>query len=151
MISALALIVTVQQGQTLSSIASGQGVSVVALESANPQITNANLIYAGESVNVPQGGSGSSTPISSPVVVATAPSGSFQSCVIQRESSGNPQASNGTHWGLYQFSPNLWELGGGNPADYGSAGAAEQTQVFDNIMANDINGGASNWAPYDGC
>jgi hypothetical protein len=81
-----------------------------------------------------------------------APAGSaFQTCVEFRESSDNPDASNGTHWGLFQFSPTLWALGGGNPAQYGSAPAGIQIQVFQHIMADDINGGASNWAPYDGC
>ena len=76
--------------------------------------------------------------------------GSFQACVIARESGGNPQVMNATgHYGLYQFSASTWAAYGGNPADFGNASAAEQTQVFDNAMATP--GGASNWAPYDGC
>ena len=74
--------------------------------------------------------------------------GSFQSCVIASESGGNSQVTNGSgHYGLYQFSASTWEYGG-DPADFGNATVAEQNQVFDNAMAA---GGASNWAPYDGC
>jgi LysM repeat protein len=75
--------------------------------------------------------------------------GSFQACVISRESGGNPQVTNGSgHYGLYQFSASTWAAYGGNAADFGNASVAEQNQVFANAMAA---GGQSNWAPYDGC
>lgn len=85
--------------------------------------------------------------------VAATPSysggGSFQQCVIARESGGNPSVMNSSgHYGLYQFSAATWAAYGGNPGDFGSASAAEQNQVFANAMAQ---GGESNWAPYDGC
>ena len=79
----------------------------------------------------------------------TAPGGSFGACVRARESGGNYQATNpGGYYGAYQFSASTWAAYGGNPADYGNASAAEQDQVFANALAQ---GGASNWAPYDGC
>ena len=75
--------------------------------------------------------------------------GSFQACVIARESGGNSQVMNGSgHYGLYQFSASTWAAYGGNPADFGNASVAEQNQVFANAIAA---GGQSNWAPYDGC
>lgn len=77
------------------------------------------------------------------------PSSGFEQCVISRESGGNPDATNASgHWGLFQFSASTWSAYGGNPADFGSASAGEQQQVFNHAMAA---GGASNWAPYDGC
>lgn len=45
--------VTVQPGDTLSKIAAQQGVSLDDLLSANPQITNPNLIFVGQQINVP--------------------------------------------------------------------------------------------------
>jgi LysM repeat protein len=76
-------------------------------------------------------------------------SGSFQACVIARESGGNSQVMNSSgHYGLYQFSSSTWAAYGGNPADFGNASVAEQNQVFSNAIAA---GGQSNWAPYDGC
>jgi LysM repeat protein len=76
-------------------------------------------------------------------------SGSFQSCVIARESGGNSQVMNSSgHYGLYQFSSGTWAAYGGNPASFGNASVAEQNQVFNNAIAA---GGQSNWAPYDGC
>lgn len=82
--------------------------------------------------------------------VSTRGMGSFQSCVISRESGGNPQVMNSTdHYGLYQFSAGTWATYGGNPADFGHASVAEQDRVFGNAMATP--GGAGNWSPYDGC
>ena len=76
-------------------------------------------------------------------------SGSFQSCVIARESGGNSQVTNGSgHYGLYQFSASTWAAYGGSPSSFGSASVAQQNQVFNNAIAA---GGQSNWAPYDGC
>ena len=73
----------------------------------------------------------------------------FQACVIAAESGGNSQAMNSSgHYGLYQFSSSTWAEYGGDPADFGNASVSQQNQVFDNAIAA---GGASNWAPYDGC
>lgn len=44
---------TVQIGDTLASIAIQNDVSLGALEAANPQIVNPNLIYVGEVINLP--------------------------------------------------------------------------------------------------
>lgn len=43
----------IRSGDTLSGIASRYHTSVSALMQANPQIKNANLIYAGQSLNIP--------------------------------------------------------------------------------------------------
>lgn len=58
---------TVQHGDTLSGIAQRFGISLAALEAANRQITNPNLIYPGESLVIPGGGAASSTGGSSSV------------------------------------------------------------------------------------
>jgi len=43
----------IQQGDTLSQIAQANNTSVDALMAANPQITDPNMIIAGESLNIP--------------------------------------------------------------------------------------------------
>ena len=76
-------------------------------------------------------------------------SGSFQSCVIARESGGDSQVLNSSgHYGLYQFSSSTWAAYGGSPSSFGNASVAEQNQVFNNAIAA---GGQSNWSAYDGC
>jgi murein DD-endopeptidase MepM/ murein hydrolase activator NlpD len=49
---------TVRSGDTLSGIAQRHGVSLSALIAANPQISNPNLIHAGQQINIPGGGNG---------------------------------------------------------------------------------------------
>ena len=51
---------TVQSGDTLSGIAAQNGISLQALENANPQIANPNFIYVGQLIHIP--GAGQSTP-----------------------------------------------------------------------------------------
>ena len=46
---------TVKSGDTLSKIASSHGVSLAALEKANPQIKNFNVISVGQKINLPGG------------------------------------------------------------------------------------------------
>ena len=162
------MIVTVVSGDTLSGIAAAHGADLGAVEAANPGISNPNVIYVGEQVIVPAGGSwtsstssetSSSTP-SSTDSGATAggssassggaspssiPSGGTQGCIAFRESTNGQASSN-----IYQFSQNLWSLAGmsGSP---GSASVAQQNQAYQNVVNGDINGGLSNWTPYDGC
>jgi spore coat assembly protein SafA len=52
----------IQPGDTMSGIAARYGVSLSALERANPQVKNPNLIYPGERLNIPGGGGDTFTP-----------------------------------------------------------------------------------------
>jgi hypothetical protein len=93
-----------------------------------------------------------SAPASGPATASgsySGASGSYQACVIARESGGNSQVMNSSgHYGLYQFSASTWQAYGGSAASFGNASVAEQNRVFNNAMAQ---GGQSNWSPYDGC
>jgi resuscitation-promoting factor RpfC len=75
--------------------------------------------------------------------------GSFQACVIQAESGGDPTAVNPTSGagGLYQFLPSTWQALGfsGLPEN---ASVAEQNAAFAKEYAES---GTSAWAAYDGC
>ena len=76
-------------------------------------------------------------------------SGSMQSCIISRESGGNPNIWNASgHWGLYQFSYDTWVAHGGSGGSFGNASVSEQNQIYYNTVAAD---GYSDWSPYDGC
>lgn len=46
---------TVRKGDSLSKIAKAQGVSLAALEKANPQVDNRDLIYPDQVLNIPRG------------------------------------------------------------------------------------------------
>src|SRR5580693_3794299 len=47
----------VQPGDTLSGIAASHSVSLAAVEAANPHIANFNLIFAGQTIELPTGSS----------------------------------------------------------------------------------------------
>src|SRR3984957_8681069 len=49
----------VQPGDTLSGIAASHSVSLAAVEAANPHISNFNLIFAGQTIELPSGSSAS--------------------------------------------------------------------------------------------
>jgi resuscitation-promoting factor RpfC len=87
-----------------------------------------------------------------PAAPAPAPAaapGSFQACVIARESGGNARAVNPATGagGLYQFLPSTWQSLGypGLPQD---APISVQNAAFQQAYAQS---GTSPWAPSDGC
>jgi hypothetical protein len=159
----------VRSGDTLAGIAGrkyGKDGCWPGIWAANSgKISNPDLIYVGQELTIPPAcstrGPAEVTAAVSHPAPAAAPraatedagysvNSSFQSCVIERESGGNPDIWNASgHWGLYQFSYSTWVAYGGAPAEFGYASAAEQTEVFDNAMATP--GGADNWSPYDHC
>jgi hypothetical protein len=77
-------------------------------------------------------------------------SSSFQECVIQRESGGNPRAQNpsSTASGLYGFLDSTWTSVTGLPGPARDYSVAEQNAGFERAYAQD---GTSPWGPYDGC
>jgi LysM repeat protein len=168
---------TVRPGDTLSAIAQrfyhDAGAWPVLYWANRNQVRWANLIEVGQVLTVPARSAGrtaaprqlspahaarptvieqsASSPAPARAVPAASYSGegSFQRCVIARESGGNSQVMNASgHYGLYQFSASTWAAYGGSPAEFGHATVAEQNRVFDTAMAEH---GEFNWAPYDGC
>lgn len=91
-------------------------------------------------------------PAAAPVQAAASYSGapgSFQACVISRESGGNPAAVNASSGagGLYQFLQSTWTALG-FPGSPQNAPVSEQNAAFAKAYAQS---GTSPWAPYDGC
>jgi len=76
---------TIQSGDTLSGIAARYGVSVQDLLAANPQISNPDLIYSGQSLAIPSGGgnAGGTGAVQEPSGVDTAAPGSQQDRINQ--------------------------------------------------------------------
>jgi LysM repeat protein len=156
----------VHGGDTLSGIAASHGVSLAAVEAANPHLSDPNLIYSGQRIEIPTGSSGSDgshVPRSYPAqdrdsqnrrVLRGAPAGfnysssslsdipgvpqSFAACVALRESTDleNP-AAHGNAYGIIPAS------------GYQVAGTslAHQKQVFTELYQQY---GGTPWAA-DGC
>lgn len=88
-------------------------------------------------------------PAQQPVAASSGAPGSFEACVIARESGGDPSAVNPSSGagGLYGFLPSTWQaLGHSGTAN--QASVAEQRQAFQQEYAQ---AGTAPWAPYDGC
>jgi murein DD-endopeptidase MepM/ murein hydrolase activator NlpD len=148
--------VVVQSGDTLSGIAAQYGTTYQAIAAASG-IANPNLIFAGQTVEVPSGGG--ATPVQSsytppqtpsstsytPAPVASSSGGlddvpgvpsSFAACVAFRESTDGELSSN-----VYGIIPASGYDG------YG-ASLAQQKQDFAALYKAD---GTQPWAPSDGC
>ncbi len=133
-------------GQMLQINCSDPGYTPPAPPPAPPVQHHVTVADAAVSNPVPQR---AQTPPSTPAQSYSGQNGTFQACVIARESGGNSQVMNASgHYGLYQFSYSTWTAHGGSGADFGHASVAEQNQVFANTVAQD---GHSDWSPYDGC
>lgn len=133
---------TVRAGDTLGSIAATSGTTVANLASIN-HIADPNLIFVGEILET----TGSQSPVAPapvPAQVATqavqtsayTPSGAF-ACIAHYESGGNPAEATGNgYYGMYQFSLSSWALAGGTGMPQ-NATAAEQTQIANNLLAQE--------------
>jgi Tfp pilus assembly protein FimV len=160
--------IVVRRGDSLSGIAARYRIVWPGLYEANRKVigSDPDLISPGQHLRIPSAAAAlrlatAYRPVIQPSAITepvteqassagpSAPSGSFQACVIARESGGNAQVMNATgHYGLYQFSYSTWVANGGSAADFGNASVAEQNQVFANAYAAS---GTAPWAPYDGC
>lgn len=172
--------VFVHPGDTLSGIASSNGVSLSSIERANPQLTNPDLIYAGQKINLP-GGSGSTVggspnhhrhhqpaavpPPSHAAGTGSASSGdladvpgvprAFAQCVAFRESGNNPQSVNAV--------PGFIGMGGGaygimdyiwQGADLNKSGQPYDAPLSEQKAAFSTlyaKYGSQPWTPSDGC
>jgi hypothetical protein len=158
------LAITIQPGDTMSGIAAAHNVSLSALEAANPQVTDPDLIYAGTRLNVPGGSYSSWTPsrpeAASPAPVkAAAVSGpssivpAWATCITFRESSNNPRAVNsipgyiGNGGGLFGDLTSTWNNYDGYAQPF-DAPVSVQIQFNDALSNNGAN--LQPWAA-DGC
>lgn len=128
---------TVERGETLSTIASDHGTTWQALDAANPQIGNPNLIYPGQRVTI-SGSTGASSPVE-----RSGPSGGVWARVAQCESGGNWSINTGNgYYGGLQFSLASWRAVGGTGYPH-HASPAEQIARAQRLL--EIQGWATAW------
>jgi LysM repeat protein len=167
---------TVVSGDTLSGISArfcGTAADYPSLAAASG-ISNPDVIQVGQSIRLAchhrysasdddtapaSSGSGAGEQAPQPPAPQTqAPPSTggmsaFESCVINAESGGNPQAYNPVSGagGLFQFLPSTWaSLGyaGAYPGGAQTAPVSVQEAAFNQLYAE---AGTAPWAPYDGC
>ena len=93
---------TIKSGDTLSGIAQKYGTNVSTLMSLNPYITNANLIYAGKTLNLP-GTQTTTQQTTQPVVQPTAPVKTTQQLAEEYANNQTTNTSNETNALLAQY------------------------------------------------
>ena len=100
MFAAAALVAyLVQPGDTLSGIAASHGASLAAVEAANPKLSDPNLIYTGQTVELPEGSSvspGSSTQQSTAATQSASQSSSSSSATSHQSPSSIASATTQT-------------------------------------------------------
>jgi len=92
----------------------------------------------------------STSTASSPTSYVAAPSSGLEACIIQHESGGNPQATNGQYGGIGQWSPSRWASDGGTKYASTPQGAtyAQQQQV---LAGEGTTGMSQQQGQFDGC
>ena len=139
-----------------SVIQAGERLVVPGSHKVKPWLTRAALAAIPAAVHAPvaapaapSASTGAATSAAPAQQASYSGSGGFQSCVIQRESGGDPSAVNASSGagGLYGFLPSTWQSLGhsGLPEN---ASVAEQNAAFAQEYAQ--SGGAA-WSAYDGC
>lgn len=182
MLSALAMVAyLVQPGDTLSGIAASHGVSLAAVETANPQIHNFDRIYQGQSLQIPSGdhttslapvqGAAQSAPAQSQNVTPAPASGSAPTQAPAQSSTATSGGGSGS--GTLDDVP-------GVPRSYAACVASRESGSLSDPAANgnaygiipasgyNVNGtslahqkqvfaelyakyGTAPWSPHDGC
>jgi resuscitation-promoting factor RpfC len=152
-----------RQVRNPSMIVAGQRLRVSNWHQVKPWLSRAALaaVPTPPPAPAPSAPAESAQPASTPAATSAAPApaqpsgsysgapGSYQSCVIQAESGGDPHAVNPSSGagGLYGFLPSTWQALGfsGLPQD---APVSVQNAAFAKQYAQS---GTSAWSPYDGC
>lgn len=148
-VSASADSVTVKSGDTLSAIAEANNTDADKLASVN-HISNKNLIFVGDvielgSVKAVTPKADTTVAQTTPAATATASATAVQpakatasvatsdalNTLIQRESGGNTNATNGQYYGLGQLSPQARAVYGGNSSDYNDQLNAMKAYITD--------------------
>jgi len=167
------IIYRLQLGEGFPTVAERYGVTIAAIDAANPWVANPNTLPVGYPVIVPpagwtpnQGETGrdqrGETPTGNPAPGSYAASGwvavpgmpdSLSMCVEERESSDNPRAVNsipgyiGQGGGLFGIMPYTWHDLGYSGEPY-NAPVSEQVTAASTLYRED---GMQPWAPSDGC
>jgi len=129
---------TVKSGDTLNKIASANDTSVDAIAKEN-NISDINFIVAGSTLKLSDSNTATAQTVSAPTTTQTASTAtpvtttvaqttSYNAtstdtsdalqALINRESSGNVNATNGQYYGIGQLSPQARAMYGGNSTDY---------------------------------
>ena len=157
MFAAAALVAyLVQPGDTLSGIAASHGASLAAVEAANPSLGNPNLIFAGQTVDIPGGSSaaqGSTATQSSTAQASTAQASSEQASTAQAsseqassEQASSEQASGSQGTASSYRSPSSIAGAATRSGSTGSSSSSSGSSGYSTSSLSDIPGVPSSFA-----
>jgi LysM repeat protein len=130
----------VQPGDTLSGIAASHGASLAAVEAANPKLSDPNMIYTGQTVDLPEGSSaahGSSTQQSAAATGSASQSTSAQSAASYRSPSSIASATTQTSsTGSSGYSSSSLSAIPGVPQSFAACVAYRESTDLQNPAAN---------------
>ena len=134
--------VSVQHGDSLSAIAQRNGVSLQSLLAANPQLVNPNVIYPGDTINVPGGMGGGNTGASATTAAASPSQGGSQPGGMSLSSGGLDliKSHEGLRTSAYQDPVGVWTIG------YGHTGTAKPGQKITEAQAEQLLRKDVGWA-----
>jgi len=134
LIAAVALVAyLVQPGDTLSGIAASHGTSLAAVQAANTKIANPDMIYAGQTVSLPEGSSAAQGPATSQSATTQ---GSSQSAASGTSSSTSSAATTSPSIGSSGSSSSSLSSIPGVPQSFAACVAYRESTNLQNPAAN---------------
>jgi murein DD-endopeptidase MepM/ murein hydrolase activator NlpD len=124
----------VRSGDTLSGIAASHGASLAAVEAANPQLSNFNVIYAGQTVKIPAGSSAAQASSATQSSTGTGSAASTVSASTVSASTVSSAGSSGSSAAGYSSS-SLSDIPG-VPASFAACVAYRESTDLQNPAAN---------------
>ncbi len=122
---------TVQSGDTLGAIAARNGTTVDALLQANPQVNDANLIFANDTLALP----GATGDVAAPVTGGTGDDA--QSLSLSQNGVDLIKSFEGLRLNSYQDSAGVWTIGYGHTAGVGPGQTITREQA-ESLLRQDV-------------
>ena len=122
---------TIKSGDTLSKIARDNNTTVADLQRANPSITNPNLIYAGNTINIPDA---VSTPPETTNTAPTTVSSPVQSTPKATEVDYSQYSYDPSSDAAYQQALSMLENVQNNVPTYAGTYDAKLDEIYDKII-----------------
>jgi LysM repeat protein len=133
LLSALALVAyLVQPGDTLSGVAAAHNASLAAVETANSQIPNFDLIFAGQTIHIP---TGSAAHTSSHTTQTSHPASTTQHTTSSTRTASTSTSSASTGSSGYSSSSSLSDIPG-VPSSFAACVAYRESTDLQNPAAN---------------
>jgi murein DD-endopeptidase MepM/ murein hydrolase activator NlpD len=137
LLAAIALVAyLVQPGDTLSGIAASHGVSLASVEASNTKLSDPNLIYAGQTVEIPSGSSAAQGSSSAQSSAATDSATQSTSSAQPSNSTGSTGSTTGSSSSGSSYSSSALSDIPGVPSSFAACVAYRESTNLENPAAD---------------